>query len=626
MSAPTRDHPPGELEPRRLLTLVPRPNNGTEDEETIPHKPLDWAIIRRLWSYTSAHRARRNWLVFLTITRAVQIPVLTWLMSSAIAGPIARGELDTLTVTCGAYALLAFVTEGMFHFRMRFAQELGESVVHRLRAEIFANLQRQPMAFFHRTKLGQILGRVTSDVESLRVAIQDVFFVCIVQGGHMVVAALVMLWLDWAMFLVVLGLAPVLWKLNDHFRVRISQAARATTESFSRVTATLAESVNGIRVTQGFVREGLNTGLFRSLLFDHSRHNINLARSSATLQPILELNSQFFIAALLLIGGWRTFGGDMEAGEVIKFFFFAGLFFGPIVVVGNLYNQALVAMAGAERVFRLIDRTPEWTDAALARDLPDPRNAGVPPTGLRIEFRAVDFAYERGRPVLSEVSFTAEPGMTVALVGHTGGGKSSIINLVSKFYLPSAGEILLDGQDIRALTGRSVHRQLGFVTQQNFLFTGTVLANLRLARPGLTENEARAAAAALDCLDALEALPRGFATEVGERGVGLSLGQRQLVCIVRAFLTDPRLVILDEATSSVDALTEERLQGALARLMRGRTSLVVAHRLSTIRAADSILVLDQGRVVERGNHASLLAANGRYAELHAQFTSTGVSE
>ncbi len=638
------DHIIGGLDPRHQLTVLTRRRDDQDDEA--PHRPLEWGLVRRLWGYAGVLRTKRNALVALTIVRSIQLPALTWILSAAIAGPVADHDTRLLFWLAAAYAGLALVTEGMFHFRMRYAQELGETVVHRLRVELFANIQRQPMAFFHRTKLGRVLGRVTSDVEALRTAIQDVFFVSIVQFGQMAVAAGLMLWLDPVMFLVVLGLAPVIWKLNLHFRDRISHQARAATESFSRVTATLVESVNGIRVTQGFVREGLNTGFFRSLLADHSRHNTNLARSSAILQPMLELNNQFFIAALLLLGGWRTFEGNMEAADVIKFFFFAGLFFHPLTVIGNQYNQALVAMAGAERVFRLIDLKPEWEDAPDAADLPDPRRGnsapGVPPvterasvplgspsraplSGLRVEFDRVTFSYEPGRPVLRDVSFTAEPGQTVALVGHTGSGKSSIINLATKFYLADAGSgaVRLDGHEIRALSGRSIHRQLGLVTQQNFLFGGTVLENLRFARPEATEDEVRAAARELDCLDVLEALPRGLHTEVGERGGGISLGQRQLVCFTRAFLADPRLVILDEATSAIDALTEARLQTALATLVRGRTSLVVAHRLSTIRRADLILVLDQGAIVERGSHDALLAAAGPYARLHAQFTSGG---
>ena len=604
------------------LTVVSRPQ---DDAEEVTQRPLEWSLLRRIFAYTQPWSGRRNALIVLTVVRAIQLNGLTWLFSKAIAGPITGGDLHALWLDVLAYAVLALVTEGLFHFRMRYAQELGEQVVHRLRADLFASVQRQPMAFFHQTKLGRILGRMTSDIESLRVGIQEVFFVSIVQLGQMAGAALIMLWTDWVLFLVVLGMAPVVWLVNRRFRDRLSLYTRAAQESFSRVTATLAESVNGIRVTQGFVREDTNAGLFRRLLADHSRHNLNLARASATLNPILELNSQFFIAALLLLGGWRAFHGDMEVGNLITFFFFANLFFSPISVLGNQYNQALVAMAGAERVFKLIDRVPEWADSPAAHDLSDPRTSramGSAP-GIDLEFRAVSFSYVPDRPVLRAISFRARPGQTIALVGHTGSGKSSIINLATKLYLPDSGEILVDGQPIQALVGRSLHRQIGLVTQQNFLFTGTVLDNLRFARPEATEAEVRGALAALGCEDLPDMLPDGLATEVGERGGGLSLGQRQLVCFARAWLADPRLVILDEATSAIDALTEARLQTALTRLLIGRTSLVVAHRLSTIRAADLILVLDQGVVAEHGTHPELLARGGAYARLHARFVSGG---
>ena len=612
---PSSSPPPPK--PMGLIQRLPEDDDNEADSQ-----PLEWGLIRRLFTYTTPIKRKVTALIILSFIRAAQLPALGWVMALVINGPITARDFSGIALGVIGYGVLALLTDGMFHYRQRYALEIGETVVSGLRADIFDKVQRQPMSFFHRMKIGRIIGRVTSDVESVRVGIQDVLFVTVIQGGTMVFAAVVMAWSDWVLFLIVLAMAPVIWAINQHFRVKLSYYSRAAIASFSRVTATLAESVSGIRVTQGFVRQETNAGLFRSLLADHSRYNIALARTSAILTPILELNSQFFVATLLMFGGWRVFHGDMSIGALITFFLLANQFFAPIAIIGTQYNQALVAMAGAERVFRLIDPVPDWADAPDAVTLPDPRMGNVPAGGVggvRVEFRHLGFGYDPARPVLRDIHFVAEPGQTIALVGHPGSGKSSIINLVSKFYLPTTGELLLDGREIRTLTSTSLHRQMGMVHQQNFLFSGTVLENIRLAKPEATDAEVRRAAEQLDCLDLLEALPQGLLTQVGERGAALSVGQRQLVCFTRALLADPRLMILDEATSSIDALTEARLQAALIKLLRGRTSFVVAHRLSTIRHADLVLVLDQGVIIERGTHAELLAAGGRYAALYEQF-------
>ncbi len=596
--------------PTVTITHIRREPN---DEDEISQRPLELALIWRLFRYTKPHARKRNWLFALVIMRSIQLPMLAWAIGAVINGPISRHDQRGVMWGAIGFLVLAAVTQFCFHFRQRLALELGESVIQDLRRDIFQHLVRMPMSFYNRTKIGRIISRYTSDAEAMRVGWQDVFFITAVQAGQMIVSALLMMWYDWVLFLVVLAMAPVLGVLNYHFRRALSYANRQVQESWSRVTATLAESVTGIRVTQGFVRQDVNAGLFTDLIRDHSDYNLGVARASGVFLPMLELNSQIFAAALIVIGGYRVLSPavHMNVGTLIQFFFLANMFFSSVQPIGQQFSQAMTAMAGAERVFRLLDTRPDWEEPPTVGELP--RIHG------RVEFRNVIFSYVPDRPAINDMSFVAEPGQTVALVGHTGSGKSSIVNLITKFYLPQSGQVLIDGFDTRDILGDSLHRQMGIVSQQNFLFTGTVMANIRFARPTAMDEEVVDAVRKLDFLDVIGSLSAGFSTQVGERGTNMSLGERQLVCFARAMLANPRILILDEATSSVDAMTEARIQRALTRLLQGRTSFVVAHRLSTIRHADLVLVLDHGKIVERGTHRQLLAADGAYAELYRQF-------
>ena len=589
------------------------------EEREADHAPLSAELIRRMFIYTRRYAARRNWLFVLTFARGLQLPALAWMIGQTINGPIAGRNLPAIYLHAGIYLVLVLLMVVTLHFRQRFALELGEAVAHDMRLELFRKLATLPMSFFNKTKFGRIISRMTSDIDSVRVAVQDVAFVVTIQAVQMTVAALLMAWYNWKLFSLMLLLVPGIWVVNLNYRRKVSHQLRKLQETWSRLTSTLAESVGGIRVTQAFVRQEINAGFFRKLVNLHGENNVGVARASAVFIPLLQMKSQLFLGAVALLSGYgalRWHGWlHMEVGDLVMFFFLANFFFDPVQVIGNQYNQALSAMAGAERYFRLIDLEPEWQDALTAKALP--------PIQGRVEFQDVHFEYERGRPVLADITFVAEPGQTVALVGHTGSGKTTLVGLLQKLYLPTRGRVLVDGHDLIEVTSDSLHSQMGSVQQNNFLFAGSISDNIRFARPETSEADVRATLRALDCLDLVEALPRGLETQVGEKSAALSLGQRQLICFARALLADPRIVVLDEATSAIDSVTEARLQRALEILLRGRTAFVVAHRLSTIRKAGLVLVMDQGRIVERGTHTTLLAAGGVYARLHEEFIRGG---
>jgi len=589
----------------------------THGEPTPDQKPLDWVTIRRLYAFTQPYRSMRTWLVLLVIIRALQLPLLSWMVAKVVSGPIAHRDVSGTWRGLLVLFFIVVTTELNFVYRMRFALRFGESVVYDLRSAIFRHVLAMPLSFFNRMPLGRLISRVTNDVDVVRTGIQDVVFVSTVQFGGMLIAGAMMLYYDWTLFLVVIAFVPVVWLLIRYFSARIRQAYREVQETYSRFTASIAESVNRIQVIQAFCRQGHNDLQFDEQVSLHAANNFKGAVESAMFVPLLEMNGQLMLSLVIVLGGFQVCHGRVGLEPLVQFLFLSELFFGPIPILGRQYNQALTAMAGAERVLALLDSKPDWADRDTARPLVELRG--------QVAFRDVGFEYEPGQPVLSDITFDIEPGQTVALVGATGSGKSTITRLLSKLYLPTSGSVLLDGEDILNINGETLHQRLASVPQDNFLFGGTVADNIRFACPTASDADVRDVAERLDVLDLIQAMPEGFASEVGEKGSNLSLGQRQVICFARAMLANPRLLVLDEATSSVDVMTEARLQVALKRLLSGRTSVVVAHRLSTILHADQILVLAHGRIVERGSHAELVRRRGVYSALYAEFVRQGVA-
>lgn len=610
-------------DPRKLAALA-QPLAEDKDKEE-PYKPIEWPLMKRCLGLLTPYRNRY----------ILGIAVCTVHVLLEMAGPKFIGHLIDF---CGKHVVessqglwATAISDNGIHVLLVIAAWLvvlaasillqrwviiimtdaGERVQFDLRRRLFSHIQTLSMSYFDKTKLGRIISRNTSDVDALREVnvwglnkvVQNTLMI-VVAGGALALT-------DWRLFLAVVWLAPVIWFSNIYFRKVMGSTQQEIREGWTRVSTNLAENITGMRVVTAFNRQVPNLGTFNVLQEANTVNNLKGARLNGIYQPSLELLRFLGRIIIFTFGAYLVVSGDITVGVVVMAFLYWDWFMNPILDFGNFSSQLMTAMAGAERVFSLLDTQPEVLDTPGARPLP--RING------HVKFEDVTFGYNPERPVLHDVNFEAQPGQMIALVGHTGSGKSSTISLIARFYQPQKGRVLIDGYDIRHVTGDSLHRQVGLVLQVNYLFTGTVMENIRYGRPNATDEQIIEGAKALGTHDTIESLQKGYQTEVGERGASLSLGQRQLICFTRAFLADPRIFMLDEATSSVDTATEQLLQESLEKLLAGRTTFVVAHRLSTIMKADQILVVDQGRIIERGTHRELLLRGGKYSHLYEQF-------
>ncbi|HXD69485.1 MAG TPA: ABC transporter ATP-binding protein [Gaiellales bacterium] len=554
-------------------------------------------------------------------TRRAIVAAFTLLVATgaSVAGPLAAKEVIDRGIRTGDYrrvvlwvaVFLVIVVAGWIATAAQsyLTSWVGERVLADIRVAVFAHVQRLDLGFFERTPAGVVISRLTNDVEAMNSMVTDGPTTLLQNTLTLIGSAVVLLLLDWRLALATLSVFPAMAIGTAIFRRYSARAYRRTRERMGDVTASLQEDISGVRVVQAFRREDAN---YRSFIAVNDRYryaNVQTVNAASIYFPFVSLLSAVATAVVLGYGGLLVFDGRLSPGALFAFIGLLSNFFDPVQQLSQFYQTMLAAMAALEKIVEVLETEPAMADAPGARELP--QIAG------KVEFADVQFAYSAtSAEVLHGVSFAAEPGQTVALVGHTGAGKSTVVKLLARFYDPTSGRVLIDGTDVRDVTARSLRSQLGIVPQESFLFSGSVRSNIAFGRPEATDEEVVAAAAAVGADAFIRELPDGYDTEIQERGARLSIGQRQLVAFARALLADPRILILDEATSSVDIPTEARIEQALETLLRGRTAFVVAHRLSTIRRADVIVVLEHGRVIEAGTHRQLIERRGRYYALY----------
>ncbi|HZR94923.1 MAG TPA: ABC transporter ATP-binding protein [Gaiellaceae bacterium] len=576
-----------------------------------------WRKTRRrlglLWSLTGPYRRRT----------ALSVVSLLAATATALAPPyLAKYALDDAVAGRGGgrlYVVVAvFVAAGLANWAMVYVETymtgwVGERILADLRMRLFEHLQRLSLGFFERNRAGVIISRLTNDVEAIDQLVTDGVTSLVQNSLTLVGTAIILFVLDWRLALATCAVIPLMSVATAVFRKRSARAYAQVRERLGLVTATLAEDIAGMRVVQSFVRERPAFENFTRVARRYREANMQTVVLNGAYFPTVDLLSSVALAVVLAYGGHLYFAGTVSLGTLFAFMLYVQNFFDPVQQLSQLYNTFLSATAALDKIMGVLDEAPEVVDRPGAHELAHIEG--------HVRFEAVRFTYGRGDEVLHGIDLDVPAGTTVALVGHTGAGKSTIAKLLARFYEPTHGRITIDGADLNAVTQASLRRQLGVVPQEGFLFAGTVAENIAFGKPDASADEIVRAAQTVGAHEFVLRLEDGYETQLGERGTRLSLGQRQLVAFARALLADPRILVLDEATSSVDIGTERRIEEALQVLLADRTAFIIAHRLSTIRDADLIVVLEHGRVVEQGSHDELLAARGLYTSLYGDWAS-----